>query len=246
VGHDILARYLRHERIRRIDLMVLTHPHDDHIWGLNALLDPRERFDVRTVLDTGQTADTPAYREWMELLRQQKVERHRARRGTRVEIGSARLEVLHPPEPLQSGTRSDLNNNSIVLRLEIEGSRVLLAGDAEEAAETSMAGLDLGADVLKVGHHGSATSTGEAWLRRVKPEIAVISCGVRNPFGHPSRVVVERLERQRVEVYRTDHHGAVTLELGREGWDVRTTLGEYGAAAEQRAVNDPPVPGKGS
>jgi competence protein ComEC len=224
VGRDVLASYLRHEHIRRIDLMVLTHPHDDHLWGLDALLDPRERFEIGTVLDAERWLNTPAYREWWMLLQRRSLKPIVARRGMRVSIGPATLAVLNPPQQLLSHTHSDENNNSIVLRLEWAGARVLLTGDAEAAAEASMAGEDVRAEVLKVGHHGSAGSTSDDWLDRVRPRIAVISCGAHNPFGHPSRSTLDRLEHHGVEVYRTDRDGAVALELQPLCWVVRTAL----------------------
>jgi competence protein ComEC len=224
VGRDVLARYLRHEHVRRLDLLVLTHPHDDHLWGLNALLDAREGFEVRAVLDAGQAFDSVAHREWTELLRRRGLTPIVGRRGTRLSMEGVGLTVLHPPPRFLRGTRSDENNNSVVLRLDLPGTRVLLAGDAEAEAEDSMSGEELRADVLKLGHHGSATSTGEAWLQRVRPRIAVISCGPRNLFGHPRRVTLDRLRRQGAEVYRTDQDGAVTLVLDRYGWKARRTI----------------------
>jgi competence protein ComEC len=224
IGRDILASYLRHERVRRVDLMVLTHPHDDHLWGLDALLDPRQRFDIGAVLDAGQHFDSPANREWLALLRQRHLTPMDARRGMELTVGPARLVVLHPPGVFLSHTRNDPNHNSIVLRLEVAGMRVLLTGDAEAEAEASMAGQDVAADVVKVGHHGSAYSTSDAWLERVRPRMAVISCGRHNSFGHPSAATLQRLREHGVQVYRTDQDGAVTLEFGPSGWTATTMV----------------------
>jgi beta-lactamase superfamily II metal-dependent hydrolase len=101
---------------------------------------------------------------------------------------------------------------------------VLLTGDAEAAAEASMAGADVRAAVLKVGHHGSGAATSTAWLERVRPRIAVISCGAHNSFGHPSPATLERLQHHAAEVYRTDREGAITLELREHGWAAATML----------------------
>lgn len=235
VGRDVLACYLRYERVRRIDLMVVTHPHDDHLWGLDALLDPREGFQVGAVLDAGRPFTSPANREWAELLRQRHLVPIAARRGMALTLGPARLEVLHPNLPFLQHTRNDENNNSVVLRMDLPGTRVLLTGDAEAAAEAAMAGEDVRADLLKVGHHGSAYSTSDTWLDRVRPRIAVISCGPHNPFGHPSPHTLDRLRRHRVQVYRTDQDGAVTLELRREGW-CATTMRGYRAGGKRREL----------
>ena len=225
IGRDILASLLRYERVRRIDLMVLTHPHDDHLWGLDALLDWRQRFDIGAVLDAAQPFDSPANREWLDLIQRQHIKLITARRGMELAVGPARLTVLHPPGVFLSHTRNDPNNNSIVLRLEVGGSRVLLTGDAEAEAEAVMADEDLRADVLKVGHHGSAYSTSDAWLDHVQPRIAVISCGRHNAFGHPSTDTLDRLRRHGVQTFRTDRDGAVTLELRSRGWTATTMLG---------------------
>jgi competence protein ComEC len=224
VGRDILASFLRQERVRRIDLLVLSHPHDDHLWGLNSLLAPGERFRIGAVLDTGLPSRDLAYREWEALLRDRRLTRITARRGTRLRLGSARLAVLHPPARPMAGTGSDVNNNSLVLRLEVAGTRVLLPGDAEAPAEAVLGRQDVSADVLKVGHHGSATSTSEAWLDRVRPGIAVISCGAYNRFGHPSGAVLTALEQRGIPTFRTDQHGAVTLELESGKWTARPML----------------------
>jgi competence protein ComEC len=241
VGRGTLAEFLRYERVRRIDLMVLTHPHDDHVWGMDALLDPRQGFDVHGVLDAGQPYESPANREWLTLLRQRRLAPINARRGMELTVGPARLVVLHPPPgAFLTHTRNDPNNNSIVLRMEVGGSRVLLTGDAEAEAEASMAGQDLEATVLKVGHHGSAYSTSDDWLERVRPRIAVISCGRHNSFGHPSPATLDRLRRHGVHVYRTDRDGAVTLELGSESWTAATMVHAEPAVPEHvTAPSDP-------
>lgn len=236
VGRDTLASFLRHERVRRIDLMVLTHPHDDHLWGLDALLDPRQRFDIRAVLDAGRPLATPAWREWLVLLRRRRLTPIPARRGMRLTVGPARFEVLSPPAVFFGHGGRDannshvVNNNSIVLRMEVGGTRMLLTGDAEADAEAAMADQDVAATVLKVGHHGSAYSTSDAWLDRVRPRIAVISCGRHNPFGHPSPDTLARLSRHGVQVYRTDQDGAVTLEFGPAGWTATTMVGREPSA----------------
>jgi competence protein ComEC len=225
VGRDILASYLRHEHIHRLDLVVVTHPHDDHLWGLDAILDSRQGFKVGAVLDAERPFTSVANHEWPRLLQQQNVTPILAQRGMQLALGSARLDVLSPPHPFLSHTRNDENNNSVVLRLDVGGSRVLLTGDTEAEAEAAMGDQDVRADVLKVGHHGSAYSSSDTWLDRVQPKIAVISCGRHNSFGHPSLETLARLQRHHVRTYRTDQDGAVTLELRARGWIATTMVG---------------------
>jgi competence protein ComEC len=136
-----------------------------------------------------------------------------------------RAEVLHPPLPRLAGTEEDINNNSVVLRLTYGSSSVLLAGDAGCEAEQAIiaSGADIRSDVLKVAHHGSRSASGDAWLDAVQPRVAVISVGRGNSFGHPSRIVLDRLSRRHVTVYRTDRNGAVVVRLSPESFRVDPT-----------------------
>jgi competence protein ComEC len=131
------------------------------------------------------------------------------------ELGpSTRVKVLAPELPLITGTSSDINNNSVVLRVEFGKSAILLTGDAQSEAEArllSHGGTDLRADILKVGHHGSAYSSTPDFLAAVRPKIAIISCGRHNVFGHPSPQTLTALQDAGAEVYRTDLNGGITL-----------------------------------
>src|SRR5262249_27308963 len=145
-------------RIPRIDLLVLTHPHDDHVGGLGAVA---ERCAIGAVLDSEQKAETPNYHRFLRAVKRRHIRYLRARRGMELRWGSVRIEILHPGEQFLHGTRSDLNNNSVVCRLRYGRTRFLFTGDAEAEAERMMrdSGRDLHAEVLKVGHHGSRFSS---------------------------------------------------------------------------------------
>jgi len=200
---------------RTLDLVVLTHPQEDHLAGLIEVV---ERYDVRRALATPRAADTAAYREWRSLLRREGVPYDEARPGQSVDLGSgARLDVLAPgPGALAAG---EANDASLVLKLSWGGVSFLLAGDIQATGEAALlrSGVDLSATVLKVAHHGAATSTGEAFLRAVRPSVAVVSVGEGNPFGHPTASVLERLSG--ALVLRTDEHGTLRLETdGRRLW----------------------------
>jgi competence protein ComEC len=211
VGERVVAPALRAMRVGRIDLVVLTHAHEDHVGGLPAIL---REFRVGRVLDAAGPVDARSYEAFRDAARAQGVPITVARRGMRIALGPRRatlLEVLHPAEPLLVGTNSDPNNNSVVLRVTSGSTRFLLTGDAEAGAEGALRGLDLRADVLKVGHHGSRTSTDDALLDAVRPRLAIVSCGRRNSFGHPAAATLSRLERRGVAVFRTDRDGAVVV-----------------------------------
>jgi competence protein ComEC len=192
----VLLPYLMHRRISHFDLVVLSHPHADHTGGFELLA---RRASIERVWTNGDVRDAPA-----------DLSRHRAETvtSTVTNLGSLRLEVLHA-----SRDAPRVNDGSIVLRLVYGQRRILLAGDAEAAAEREMleSDLDLSADVLVVGHHGSKSSSSDAFLDAVRPKVAIIPVGRDNTFHHPHPGVLERLARQGARVHRTDLHGAVTV-----------------------------------
>lgn len=191
---------------RSLDLVVLTHGDADHVSGLVPLL---ERYKVTAAVDGAQPRDRESA-EWLAAVEAAGIPRVTATRGARLAAGPLLLTVLSPgAEATQE--RWSSNDGSLVLRLDYGETSVLLTGDAEDAAEQAMmeAGLPLAADVLKVGHHGSAASTSPAFLAQVAPQVAVISVGAENRFGHPSPEVLARLAG--VQVLRTDKHGRIEV-----------------------------------
>lgn len=216
VGERTVVPFLHHKAVNRVDVLMLTHPHGDHAGGLSAVL--REET-VGIALDgTVLPSPTPAYTEFRTLVRQKHVAYKRAARGMSLNLGDGvRADILNPPATgMPYGTNPDnatVNNYSVVLRLSYGQTRFLLDGDAQAEAEQTMeaAGDNLRADVLKTGHHGADNATGDAWLDRVHPRFAVISCGARNTFGHPSPRTLARLAAHGVQIFRTDKNGAVTF-----------------------------------
>jgi competence protein ComEC len=193
----------------RIDLMVLTHGQDDHVTGLVSVLD---RYDVGTVLTSPMLGKTAAYGAWREALSQEDVPLREAVAGEWVDLGNgARLEVLAPPTRLLAGTDDDLNNSSVVLRLVYGEISFLLTGDLASEGEESLLrnGGQLRSTVLKVGHHGSDTSSTATFLAAVQPRLAVVSVGAENTYGHPSPTT--RLRLTGIPLLRTDEHGTVRL-----------------------------------
>ncbi|OGF24185.1 hypothetical protein A3H66_00800 [Candidatus Falkowbacteria bacterium RIFCSPLOWO2_02_FULL_45_21] len=196
---------------KRIDLMVLTHPHDDHVTGLNDVL---KRYQVKKVLYTGATHNAPNYLAWLRLVRDKKVPLTIIDKEQTIDLGQGvRLEILYPNQSLAGQTLADLNQSSIVARLAYGRNKFLLTGDAGEEAEKKLidSGADLKADVLKVGHHGSEYSTTLGFLEKIKPALAVIEVGRDNQFGHPNLRIIKRLERGGARIYRTDENGTIHL-----------------------------------
>lgn len=221
-GSRVVLPVLRARRRTRLDVVVLSHPHPDHFGGLLAVA---RAVPIGEVWDTAQGTREgagPIYAEFRREL---------ARRGVPVlgprelcgrarHFGAARLEVLAPCPDYTPGR--DANDNSIVVRARLGRRSFLLMGDAESEAEHQLVaahGERLRSDVLKVGHHGSRTSSSELLLAQVRPRVATISCGVRNRFGHPVPRIVERLSRFGAQVLRTDHDGA--LQVTSDGVELR-------------------------
>jgi competence protein ComEC len=207
---------------RTIELVVLTHPHEDHLSGLVEVL---ERYEVEQVLYPDLECDSPLYEEWCRLIDANDIDCTTAQDGQEIELGEGLImDVLHPPPELLEGTGSDLNNNSTVLRLEMGRVSFLFTGDIEWEAEFNLiaAGGELDCTVLKVAHSGSATSTTEEFLAAADPQLAVISVG-ENPYGHPHDEVLERLsdEIEAEYIYRTDQQGSIEfITDGEELWVV--------------------------
>ncbi len=210
---------------RTIELVVLTHPHSDHITGLLEVL---QRYKVERVLYPDLDCQLPLYQEWLRLVEEKDIECTLVQAGQQIDLGEGVvIKVLHPGMPLLTGTGSDINNNSVVLHLIMGRVSFLLAADIEQEAEFELIaqGADLSGTVLKVGHSGSNTSTTPEFLAVANPLVAVISVG-DNPFGHPSREVVERLKEKlgSENIYRTDEQGTIEFITDGERLWVKTKL----------------------
>jgi len=200
---------------RRIDAMILTHADADHITGQIPILD---RYYVNKVFDSGFRHSNPTYVRWMTMVLDKRIAYNEARAGMIIDTGDGvTLTLFHPPTPLMSGTGADANNNSIVARLVYGDVSFLLTGDIEAEAEQRMldAGYPLESTVLKVPHHGADTSSTQAFLDAVNPQMAVISAGLGNSFGHPDGEVLSRLLALvgSEHLYRTDYHGTVEITV---------------------------------
>ncbi len=215
-GQRVLAPYLIRAGVREVDLAIITHPHWDHYGGLEGL---HREVPVRALLLPPEFD-----REEFGPLSQSGVPIFRARAGDSLELApGVVLEFLHPELPLLEGTRCDANNNSLVFLLRAGPTTVLFTGDLEEEGEEKLLAADKvpRATVLKVGHHGSNTSTGDEFLQQVQPSLAVIPVGP-NPWGHPREEVLKRLEEVDCQIMRTDLHGAVRLIIRGESLEIET------------------------
>ena len=213
---------------RTIDLMVCTQPHADHVTGLVEVL---QRYKVKQVLEPGVSYNSSIYQEWLRLIEDKGIEYNIGRAGQEIDLGNGiEMEVLNPPEGLWEGTSDDVDNNGVVLRLSWGKLSFLFTADIREDVEFELIGqrANLKSTVLKVAHHGSETSTSQQFLAAVDPEVAVISVGADNSFGHPSPEMVERLIGRLGEdnVYRTNEDGTIEFVTDGERLWLRFTKSE--------------------
>jgi competence protein ComEC len=212
-GKRVILPLLKQKRISSLLFVALSHPHPDHYSGLPSVL---ESVEVGELIDTGEGAARGTMGGYGALLavaarRQIPVTSPSVHCGEWMHDG-VRIEVLAPCKTYESGTfHENTNDNSLVMRLTFGARSILLTGDAEAEEERSLVGPRVRADVLKVGHHGSATSTSAEWLAAVQPQLAVISTGVRNRFGHPRKRTLDALDGCGAQTLRTDEQGTITV-----------------------------------
>jgi len=214
-GQRVVAPFLARAHAARLSLAVISHAHADHIGGLRSVI---ERIPTDEVLEPAELVADPVYTRSLDALAAQETAWRAARDGMHFEIDGVKFTVLHP-DTVWAEWRLDLNEDSVVLLVEYGNFRAVFPGDAGVVAETRLAGRIGTVDVLKVGHHGSRSATGDAWLGELHPSLAVISAGRHNGYGHPHDEVLERLQRVGARIWRTDQDGQLSLHTdGRTLW----------------------------
>jgi competence protein ComEC len=205
-GRRVVVPFLASQGVRQLAMVVVSHAHADHLGGVLSVLD---RFGAQLVIEPGERVPDPLYYGFLDQLSAGAIPWHPARRNERLVLDGVAFSVLHP-DPSWDQWGEDVNEDSLVLLIEYGAFQALFAGDAGFPAEAEMRGRAGAVDLLKVGHHGSRGSTGDEWLDSLRPKAAVVSVG-RNKYGHPSPPTLARLRRHRVEVWRTDRDGIITV-----------------------------------
>lgn len=229
IGEQVVVPFLLSRWIGHLDVVVLSHPHPDHLNGLQAVL---RHISVGQLWDSGQRAVIPTYLWLEEVLRDRRIPHKILEAGYQTsQFAPVQIGVLHPSNPMLSGSPrgrfSDVNSNSLVLTVRYGKVAFLLPGDIEQEAEDRLLEqeTDLGAQVLKVPHHGGRTSSSEPFLARVHPKIAIVSAGYRNRFRHPHQETLDRYRANGIQLYRTDRDGAVTVMSDGSTVEVKTMQG---------------------
>ncbi len=221
---------------RRIDLLVASHPHEDHLAGLPKLLD---RYRIASVIGSEDRGGGPAASSWREILHRSRISYHQVFTGERFQLGAARLSVLWPDKTYLSLPPGNdgraLNDRSIVLRLDVPGFSALFTGDIESDIDARIIhNITTPVDLLKSPHHGSKASASRALLSVLNPRVAVVSVGAKNSYGHPSTETLQRLGEHGAVVERTDLNGTATITVPLRRPDrivVRSGVGERLAPA---------------
>ncbi len=207
-SEEKLCEYIKLCGIKNIKYLVLTHPHEDHIGGADKVIN---NFIVENVIMPDVTSGTSTYKRTLEAIDKQGCELIIASLNDEYKLDTAVFTILGPIET----DPSDLNNCSIVLRLDFGKTSFMFTGDAEEKSEELMLShfksSVFNTDVIKIGHHGSSTSTSEDFLTAVSPSIGIISCGTSNEYGHPHSEVTKRLDNMDIKYYRTDTFGTIKI-----------------------------------
>ncbi|WP_101910828.1 ComEC/Rec2 family competence protein [Marasmitruncus massiliensis] len=219
---DLVVDYLKAQGVERIDYLLATHPHADHIGGMPEVV---EAFEIGKVLFSDVPADliptTKIYEQLLDSIAGKGLKITKASPGIAYDLGDgAMLKILAPLNQDQE----DLNENSIVCRLDFGETSFLFTGDAGISSENDMIkryGSTLSATVLKLGHHGSNTATQEKWLNQVNPKIVVAEVGADNKYGHPHKEILQRIEERGLTFYRTDRNG--TIVMASDGGDITVT-----------------------
>ncbi len=221
VKNSGIVEYLKSENIKTIDLMILTHPHSDHIGSGVQIIN---NFKVKRVLDSGFKHSSRTYLKLLEKIKEKNISYIKGMIGQNIKFGKSRIHVLAPPKNFITGTRSDANSNSVVFLLTQNKFSVYFAADSEHETEEFVVKNNtiLKADIYKVAHHGSRYATGDDILDKINPEIAIISAGLNNSYHHPAPSTMEKFKKRNIKTYVTFKVGTIIAESNGTSYSIKT------------------------
>lgn len=204
---DLVVNYLKQKGVTKLDYVIGTHAHEDHIGGMDDVV---KNFDEEKILFPKVTATTKTFEDFANAVKSKDKKLYAPKSGETFEFANSSFEVLAP----NSQNYDSANNYSIVIKLKYKNKAFLFMGDAEKISEDEILqkGYDVKSDLIKIGHHGSSTSTSDSFIKKVNPNYAVICVGKNNSYNHPKKTVMDRLKKYNIKVYRTDEQGTITVE----------------------------------
>lgn len=200
----LVQNYLRKQGVKSLDYLILTHADSDHCGGADVII---TKYDIDTIIYPNYEKDTATWRDVLKAMEDKKYEVTKPVVGDSYKLGDAQFTIIAPNQI----SYEESNNYSVGILLEHGDKKFLFTGDAEADAEEEIVAnkIDIWADVLKVGHHGSKTSSTKDFIEEVEPEYAVISCAEENEYGYPHAETLNTLRKERVKVFRTDEQGSI-------------------------------------
>jgi len=228
-NESLILRYLQNLGISQIDLLIATHAHADHITGIDKII---AKYKPKVFIEPGIPHTTATYQRMISAVDKYDIDYYRGI-SRKINLGSLTFTILPPANPLIRD--SELNNNSVVVRLDFKDFSCLFTGDIEKEREEQLlteSRSNLNVDILKVGHHGSSSSSSSLFIKLVGPKIAVICCGQGNKYGHPHQETISLLQSLGIEIYRTDLSGTILI---------KTDGIEYQIFTEKESIRAPPV-----
>ena len=201
-----VINYLNKQNVKKLDYIVATHPHEDHIGGLSDII---KKFEVGVFYSPKITTNTDTFENMIKSLRNKKQKITIAKQGEFLELGNTKAEILSP----NLEKYDDLNNYSVIIKLSYNNLKFLFMGDAENLIENNLikSNINLQSDIIKIAHHGSNSSSSAEFLNTVSPTYAVISCGKNNEYGHPHKDIINELNKRQINIYRTDRNGDIVF-----------------------------------
>lgn len=210
---DLIVNYLKEQNVEKLQYLIGTHPHEDHIGGADAVIN---NFDIDQIFMPQVVNNTKTFKDVIAAIKDKKLTITTPNVGDSYKLGDAEWTILAP----NSKEYEELNDYSIVVRLVFGNNSFIFMGDAEAKSEDEILEYyenEIASDVLKVGHHGSSSSTSEEFLEAVNPRYAVISAGKDNQYGHPHDEIIARLEEKNIEILRTDESGTIIFSADADG-----------------------------
>ena len=225
----LILNYLKNLNISQIDLLIATHAHNDHITGMDKII---AKYRPKAFIDSGIPHTTITYQKMITAIGNYNINYYKGT-SRKINLGSLTFNILPPANPIIK--ESELNNNSIVIRLDFKDFSCLFTGDIEKEREGQLLNEsrnNLKVDILKIAHHGSYSGSSPPFIKAVNPETSIISCGKDNQYGHPHQETLTLLQNLGINIYRTDLNGTILVE---------TNGTDYQVFTEKESIRAPPI-----